>query len=319
MRRSRETIGRRSPNVCMTPTELRTVDHVLIGQMEIVDVGCGCVATSLLLALMVRLSPAEREAAKARAKKIFEWERICEEHAAILRADPDRMAEAHEKCSANAPPEGFTPPRDEYDKYMANAEMIINKPCEDFVDHVNVVSACLFLCRLEMGISAETNYNAHLEMMRIRTTLHDNHSYQPSHTVIPQNSHPHLARELGLRTVGQPSPVTPAVLDLEELDYPPTMPARPFQSQTYTLCTRAPVTREEVEAYRRNPERLPSHVFATPASDGEDEEFFRVAAAMITGKDKVFYLVFADESSEAVAYSSEDFFSLLASSEQLIM
>ncbi|KAF8915490.1 hypothetical protein CPB85DRAFT_1432804 [Mucidula mucida] len=52
------------------------------------------------------LNHTERAQAEEAGEKLFEWERLAEEHAVVLRKDPNAYAEAWEQFNAEAPPIG---------------------------------------------------------------------------------------------------------------------------------------------------------------------------------------------------------------------
>ncbi|KAJ7929803.1 hypothetical protein B0H13DRAFT_1859285 [Mycena leptocephala] len=95
------------------------------------------------------------------------------------------------------------------------------------------------------------------------------------------------------------------------------LPARGFTVEEIASAERCPVAPAEVSAYRRNPDRLPDYTFVSTNSEGV--EAFRVASILSSSrKEELYYLVFSDEGPEAVAHSTDDFFTLLASSERVL-
>ncbi|KAE9408906.1 hypothetical protein BT96DRAFT_913606 [Gymnopus androsaceus JB14] len=131
-------------------------------------------------------------------QELFDLERLTEEHAAILRQDPNRYAAAYEQYTASAPPVAFLPLPEQTESYTRATEEIARKERKEFVDHVAVVCACMFLCRVKALAYAGENQKLFLEAAALKTKLHREHIYAPSHTVIPPNPHPLLVKELGL-------------------------------------------------------------------------------------------------------------------------
>ncbi|KAE9408930.1 hypothetical protein BT96DRAFT_913617 [Gymnopus androsaceus JB14] len=144
-----------------------------------------------------RFTNAQRITAAKWAQELFDLERLTEEHAAI-------SPPGSKSYTASAPPVGFLPLPEQTESYTRAAEEIARKECKDFVDHVAVVCACMFLCRVKALAYAGENQKLFLEAAALKTKLHREHIYAPSHTVIPPNPHPLLVKELGLGKNMQP-------------------------------------------------------------------------------------------------------------------
>ena len=82
-----------------------------------------------------RFTNAQRITAAKWAQELFDLERLTEEHAAILRQDPNRYAAAYEQYIASAPPVGFLPLPEQTESYTRAAEEIARKECQDFVEY----------------------------------------------------------------------------------------------------------------------------------------------------------------------------------------
>lgn len=76
---------------------------------------------------MPRLNELQIEAAHKIAKEVFEWERLAEEHSAVLRRDPNQMAEAHAQYARDAPPAGSVPPQAQWDLWIENVGQTLNE------------------------------------------------------------------------------------------------------------------------------------------------------------------------------------------------
>ncbi|KAJ7780665.1 hypothetical protein DFH07DRAFT_793094 [Mycena maculata] len=250
----------------------------------------------------------DQQDAAALAQKIFEWEILSEEHAAVLRSDPNQLSEVHDQCAVNTPPVGSFPPRDQFDSCIDKAELDLKITATTFSERLRAISNCLFLCRVHMMLAAEKDYAMYLEMKRIRSALHNQH-YGATETILPPQLHPLLAKDLTHpRRLQAPTPIAN-----DPLQYPMTLPARSLTFEEIGNATRVKVTGTAVAGYQRNPDCLPGHVFVSESSEGV--EAFRVSSILTTeNKKTLFYLVFADEGPEAVCHTSEDFFVLLSTS-----
>lgn len=72
---------------------------------------------------MARLTVLQRETAQTLAKELFALETLVEEHSAVLRADPNQLADTYARYILTAPSEGFLPPRNNF--------LATIKQCED--------------------------------------------------------------------------------------------------------------------------------------------------------------------------------------------
>ncbi|KAF9012229.1 hypothetical protein BDZ89DRAFT_1077445, partial [Hymenopellis radicata] len=104
---------------------------------------------------MAELNAAERAQVEALGQKIFDWQRLSEEHSAILRADPNAYAEAYQQYAAKAPQIGTVPPRGEYEEHILLGEQLLEKECVTFYDRVEAVNTLAYLCRLQMTLIPE--------------------------------------------------------------------------------------------------------------------------------------------------------------------
>lgn len=127
----------------------------------------------LLLKLTDALTDAEQAIVAKASQDLYRYERICEEHSAVLRKDAEACIKAHQEYTANSPPMGFMPPRNEFDRYIKESENVLKKECRTvleyatckfggvivliyfFCSHIHVVHAGFFLCRLLMTMVVE--------------------------------------------------------------------------------------------------------------------------------------------------------------------
>ncbi|KAJ7804224.1 hypothetical protein B0H14DRAFT_3883614 [Mycena olivaceomarginata] len=192
---------------------------------------------------MGRLTATQLKAAEELAEDLFNLERRVEEHAAILRVEPNRLAEAYAEYTGlpDASPAGFVPTRDQLDRCIRAAEATLKEECITFFDRVKFVNTAMFLCRIKMMMSAETDYDAHIKMKQIRSKLHQAHIPKVVETVIPKHPHPLLAQELGLR---QPSNTTAIAPDSRPFEFPMVLPARGFTFEEIASAEHCPVAIE---------------------------------------------------------------------------
>ncbi|KAJ6516412.1 hypothetical protein C8R45DRAFT_960047 [Mycena sanguinolenta] len=256
-----------------------------------------------------KLSPAQQQAAEALALKIFNWEVLSEEHAAVLRSDPNQLAEAYAQCAVTTPPVGSFPPRDQFNNCIAKAELDLQVASTTFSERLQAISNCLFLCRIHMMLAAEKDHAVYLEMKKKRSAMHNQHTYVTSQTILPSQLLPVLAEDFAPRHTAQ----APA----REFQYPMGLPARSLAWEEIGDYMRVKVTAAAIAGYRRNPDRLPGHIFVLDSS--EEVEAFRVSAILTTeNKEILFYLVFAGEGPEAVCHTSDVFFALLSTSARVV-
>ncbi|KAJ7089776.1 hypothetical protein B0H15DRAFT_271362 [Mycena belliarum] len=207
------------------------------------------------------------------------------------------------------------PPRDDWDRHIEDLTRTLEPKAVDIMDRVKAVSVLYFLCRLSM-MKAGEDPAVFLEMMRFKTSLHNNVTYEKVEMRLPARAdmHPYLAKQLGMAPVETPSaPVTvPSSL------YPLVMPAHPFTAASIHHHIRTSLTAQDIARFRQDPDPLLAGIFISAESD-----IFQVASMAVVarenGMDRLFYLAFADEGPEAVCYSSEDFYNLLQTSASLML
>jgi hypothetical protein len=76
-----------------------------------------------------KLTVAEQAIVAKASQDLYRYERICEEHSAVLRRDAEACIKAHQEYTANSPPMGFMPPRNEFDRYIEESENVLKKEC----------------------------------------------------------------------------------------------------------------------------------------------------------------------------------------------
>ncbi|KAJ7093923.1 hypothetical protein B0H15DRAFT_145943 [Mycena belliarum] len=262
---------------------------------------------------MPSLTPAQKQLAEELAEKIFNWERISEDHAAVLRTDPQRLEAVYMQYAADAPPVGFLPPPELLDSSIAQAELDLQSTATTFAERLKAISCCLFLCRVTMT-RASLQDAVYLELLRMCTALHDQY-YGNLNSQIPVAPPTQLHPLPAKPSRGLEAPATPS--DPQVL-YPIALPARSFTFDEIGTRARVRVDGAAIAEYRRTPDRLPEYIFVSETPEGL-EEAFRVSCILTSGsKEKLFYLVFAGEGAEAVCHSSEEFFELLSSSSRVV-
>ncbi|KAF9019002.1 hypothetical protein BDZ89DRAFT_1073371 [Hymenopellis radicata] len=215
---------------------------------------------------MARLTAEDRAQVEKLGQKIFDWERLAEEHFVVLRKDPNAYAEAWQQYAAKAPQIGTIPTRDKYEEHISLGEKLLEKKCVTFYDHVEAANTLAYLCRLQLTLISEFRWPIHKAILELVTTKHANHQYAFSHAVIPENPHP-LLREF----FGGASPETPT-------SSPVVLPGQPFSWDDILHYPRASISTTEVALYKRSPERLDQHFFTTSGDSEMGDEAFRVSS-----------------------------------------
>ena len=101
-------------------------------------------------------------------------------------------------------------------------------------------------------------------------------------------------------------------------DYPKTLAARGFKSNEVMNKPRVSLQETDLIQYQRRPELLQRATFVSFNEDEAEYEVFRIPAFITAGQERIFYVVFADEGPEAVAFTSVDLFDLLRTSERIL-
>ncbi|KAH9970538.1 hypothetical protein BGW80DRAFT_1329859 [Lactifluus volemus] len=124
-----------------------------------------------------KLTVAEQAIVAKASQDLYQYEKTCEEHSAVLRKDLEGLTKAHQEYTANSNPMGFTPPRDEFDHYIEESEKVLKKECKTLLDHLHVVYAAYFLCRLLMRKMSEHGERVHVEFIRRKVELDKQYPY----------------------------------------------------------------------------------------------------------------------------------------------
>ncbi|KAH9970524.1 hypothetical protein BGW80DRAFT_1329785 [Lactifluus volemus] len=243
-----------------------------------------------------KLTVAEQAIVAKASQDLYQYEKTCEEHSAVLRKDLEGSTKAHQEYTANSNPMGFTPPRDEFDRYIEESEKVLKKECKTLLDHLHVVHAAYFLCRLLMRKMSEHGEHVYLEFIRRKVELDKQYPY-----VFPPES---------------PSVVIPS--EPAKSDYPLTLSARAFGSKEVMNLPRVSLEETDLIQYRRRPELLQRETFVSFNEDEAEYEAFRIPAFLTANQQKIFYVVYADEGPEAVAFSSINLFDLLRTSQRVM-
>ncbi|KAJ7212283.1 hypothetical protein GGX14DRAFT_564755 [Mycena pura] len=241
------------------------------------------------------LTLAQRQTAEAVAQKIVQWEVLAEEQCRILREETDyeEVSQVYAEHAPNSLPVGSLPPREDYDVCIRQAELDVQKECITIIDRLQCVGTCMFLCRVTMTKTSEEDYSMYLEMLRLRGALHKNH----------------------LLALGYQIPALPT---RTEPQYPLVLDATAFTFEGLGSFQRIRVSADDIARYRRDLGPLTKHTFVMSGPDGS-EKAFRVSAMLLTGGEKMVYVVFADDGPQAVSYSLTDFFDLLSTSERAVV
>ena len=82
-----------------------------------------------------KFTVAEQAIITKSSQDLYRYLRICEEHSAVLRKDPEACRKAHQEYIANSPPLGFMPSCNEYDRHIEEAEKVIKKECRTALEY----------------------------------------------------------------------------------------------------------------------------------------------------------------------------------------
>ena len=82
-----------------------------------------------------KLTVAEQVVVAKASQDLYRYERICEEHSAVLRRDVEACLKAHQEYTANSPPMGFMPPSNEFDRYIEESEKVLEKKCRTVLEY----------------------------------------------------------------------------------------------------------------------------------------------------------------------------------------
>ncbi|KAJ7917503.1 hypothetical protein B0H13DRAFT_323211 [Mycena leptocephala] len=263
----------------------------------------------------MKLTPQQVRAAEAHAQQLFDWERLVEGHCTVLRRDPNRYAVAHLEYAAVASKVAMPPPTrnepNELQQTIDEVEAKLDPDCTDFYGRVKFVAEAMFLVRTKNLLMAERDRPVFMEAAKLKTTLHKNHPYQVVHAVMPAVLHPFLA---DLTQPALPLPAHAPAHAPTPVEYPLTLPGREFTSaQIPSDATRARLAPEAVMQYHQNPDPLPGLIFGST----EGKVFMLWSIVTTAEKERLFYVLFMDEGSLAIAHSAEDFFMLLKDAEQI--
>jgi hypothetical protein len=87
----------------------------------------------------MKLTPQQVRAAEAHAQQLFDWERLVEEHCAVLRRDPNRYAVAHFEYAAVASKVAM-PLLNELQQTIDEVEAKLDPDCTDFYGYATIVT-----------------------------------------------------------------------------------------------------------------------------------------------------------------------------------
>ncbi|KAJ7216579.1 hypothetical protein GGX14DRAFT_562142 [Mycena pura] len=278
---------------------------------------------------MPLLSPDERELARTIAQQVFDWEVLSEEHCAVLRQNMNDYAVAYEQLEEQTP--SAFPPRDQWDRVVEQLARTLEPKAVSMIEYVIIaffrifsprhssrlkaVATLLFLTRISL-LKAGEDTNVYLEVLRIRNQLqYQNRENMPRvEMVLPPagQMNPSLAKLIGA-PVENATPTTTLPVNLPpsapSTRLPLVIPADNFTSASIQPVNplNAQVSWEELNRYRRNPDPLLDDAIFRSA----EGEVFKVTAittvAKVGGRDRLFYVTFADEGPEAVAYEADYF------------
>jgi hypothetical protein len=176
------------------------------------------------------------------------------------------------------------------------------------------VNASFFLSRLLMTKVSEHGEDVYLAFIRQKVAL----EYVPNCSNFCAHAYSFHFTSKKYPYVFPSRP--PVQITSKPLDsgYPLVLPAPSFKSDEIVGLRRVPITKTELLQYQQHPEQLQKETFVSFNSDDGEWEVFRVFAFLTLDRDKIFYLVFADDDAEAVAWSKDQFLQLLCTSNRVL-
>ena len=102
-------------------------------------------------------------------------------------------------------------------------------------------------------------------------------------------------------------------------DYPISLPARAFKITDVNNRPLVPIQKTELIEYQHRPELLQKETFVAIDEEKEEPEYeaYRIPMFIVSGQERIFYVVYADEGSEAVAFTSDNLLDLLRRSKRV--
>ncbi|KAM6501540.1 hypothetical protein JOM56_001517 [Amanita muscaria] len=243
------------------------------------------------------LTVAEQAIVAKASQDLYRYERTCEEHSAVLSRDLEGCIKVHEEYTANSNPMSFMPPRDEFDRHIEESEKVLKKDCRTVLDHLHVVHAAYFLCRLLMKKVSEHGEHVYSEFIRRKVELDKQYLY----------GFPEFPAAIPVSSEPEPP-------DL----YPNTLVARPFKSKEVMNLPRVSVQETELIQYQRRPELLLRETFMYFDEDEAKYQVIRIPVFLTADQERLFYVVYADEGPEAFAFISVHLFEILRTSERVL-
>ncbi|KAF8808767.1 hypothetical protein BYT27DRAFT_7095966 [Phlegmacium glaucopus] len=244
-----------------------------------------------------KLTVAEQAIVAKASQDLYQYERICEEHSAILLRDLEGCTKEHQEYTENSNLTGFMPPCNKFDHYIEESEKVLKKECRTVLDHLHVVHAAYFLCWLLMTKVSEHGEHIYLEFiscMPIKAFLSKQYPY-----IFPESS------SAAIHISSEPAPS----------DYPTTLVVCTFELKEVMNLPRVLLQETELIQYQCNPELLQRETFVSFNEDEADYKVFHILAFITADQERAFYVVYADEGPEAVACTSINLFDLLCTSE----
>ena len=113
-------------------------------------------------------------------------------------------------------------------------------------------------------------------------------------------------------------PTGPSDYPTAQSDYPTTLATRGFKSTEVMNLPRASLQETELNNYHHHPELLYKETFVSFNNDEAEYEAFRIPMFITAGQERIFYVVYADEGPEAVAFTSSNLYDLLRTSKRVL-
>ena len=141
---------------------------------------------------------------------------------------------------------------------------------------------------------------------------------QPASSDYPTAPSNHPTAPSDYPTAPSDHPTAPSDHPTSPSDYPTTLAARGFKSTEVMDLPRASLQEMELNKYHHHPELLHKETFVSFNNDEAEYEAFRIPMFITAGQERIFYVVYADEGPEAVAFTSSNLYDLLRTSKRVL-
>ncbi len=122
----------------MSKTQVPLPPHQVCGLLSSLSFS----SRSIAIRMQKELTAAEQAIVDKASQDLYRYERICTEHSAVLRADLEAFTKAYQEYATNSKnPTGFMSPREEFDRYIEDAEKVLKKDCKTALEYAAYTSS----------------------------------------------------------------------------------------------------------------------------------------------------------------------------------